>query len=281
MSSTEFIRFPTKKVKIAHLLKSQYNETTKDFITILGSVKRARIIATVIEKKFFSRVEIPDTSQKTDQPPTSPRMVLTLDDGTGIIRGINWGATETTYNDIHVGDDVEVFGIVKIYRDHPEIILEIVRRIDDPNYELLRDLEIKKQMKALTKLEKPDKLLKSIDFLKDSLSTQEKTTSSFTQKIKVKKEEIEQQTPFENLESEKIMPENNFALAKDSQDKIDFNLKDKIYEIILTHDSGNGVSFKEIQEESQLDEDTLKNILKSLEKETAIGETRPGLYQPL
>ncbi len=58
-------------------------------------------------------------------------------------------------------------------------------------------------------------------------------------------------------------------------------MKDKIYEIILTRDTGNGVSFEEIQEDSHLEVDTLKSILKILEKETAIGETRPGYYQPL
>jgi hypothetical protein len=60
-------------------------------------------------------------------------------------------------------------------------------------------------------------------------------------------------------------------------------LHDKVYEIILTKDSGNGVSIKDIQAGlgSGISLPNVKKILDVLCKETAIGATRPGFYQPL
>ncbi len=273
MSSTGFQRLPTKKLKIAHLLTASYNEDTKDFTTVLGQVKRARIVAMVIDKKFFPPSANPDSSSNPEQAP-SARMVLTLDDGTGILRAISWNATANSFSDISIGSDVEVFGIVKSYRDRPQIIPEIVRRIDDPNYELLRDLEIKKQLKSTPVPQKSTTPIKPVEVAEELLHEPGPVEKSPPVEVKAKKkikgkargkekEAIKQDIPPEPAES------------------TDFNMKDKIYEIILSRDTGNGVSLEEIQEDSHLDVATLKSILKTLEKETAIGETRPGFYQPL
>ncbi len=274
MSSTGFQRLPTKKLKIAHLLAGQYNEDTKDFTTILGNVKRARIVATIIDKKFFPRPESSENASNPEQS-SSARIVLTLDDGTGIIRAINWDATENTYNDISVGNDVEVFGIVKSYREHPQINPDIVKRIDDPNYELLRDLEIKKQLKSTPMPKKSTKPPKSVEVAEEILGEPETPEKPMPQEGKEKKKGKGKAkgSEKEKAETQPDIPEPTEAA--------DFNMKDKIYEFILTRDSGNGVSFEEIKEESQIDSVTLKSILKTLEKETAIGETRPGYYQPL
>ncbi|OLS13849.1 MAG: hypothetical protein RBG13Loki_2526 [Promethearchaeota archaeon CR_4] len=272
MSSMGFQRMPTKKLKIAHLLVGQYNEDTKDFTTVFGRVKRGRIIATVLDKKFFSPPETTENNQNLEQT-TSARMVLVLDDGTGIIRAINWNATETTYNDINIGDDVEVFGILKSYRERPQIIPEIIQRIVDPNYELLRDLEIKKQLKAILvpkKDVKPEKAAEEI-LTEPELDL---TPPPQQQKEKKKGKGKTNTNKIENAEKQEVNPPKPVEMG-------DFNIKDKIYEIILTRDSGNGVSFEDLREESQLDAETLKRVLVTLEKETAIGETRPGYYQPL
>ncbi len=279
MTSTGFQRMPTKKLKILHLLTAQYNEDTKDFTTPMGNVKRARIVATVIDKKYFTRPDTPENTSNPEQS-SSARMVLTLDDGTGIIRAINWNATETTYNDISVGNDVEVFGIVKYYRERPQIIPEIVRSIDDPNYELLRDLEIKKNLKSGPTVKKTTKLPAPVEAAEQLLSEPDNPApenpplQEGEEKKKGKKKAKGQQKVKEKSETTQENPPEPAEAA-------DFNIKDKIYEIILTRDSGNGVSFEEIQEDSHLDAPTLKSILKTLEKETAIGETRPGFYQPL
>ena len=272
MSSMGFQRMPTKKLKIAHLLTGQYNEDTKDFTTVFGKVKRARIIATVMDKKFFSRPETSESNQNPEQS-ASARMVLVLDDGTGIIRAINWSATETTYSDINIGDDVEVFGILKSYRERPQIIPEIVRRVDNPNYELLRDLEIKKQLKAASV---PKKGVKPLEPAEEILTEPENVPTPPPKQQKEKKKG-KGKTSTKGIENTEMQAE----APPEPAETGDFNIKDKVYEIILTRDSGNGVSFEDIKEESQLDATTLKRVLMTLEKETAIGETRPGFYQPL
>ncbi len=288
MSSTSFQRMPSKKLKITHLLTAQYNEDTKEFITVLGKVKRARIVATVIDKKFFKRPESAENSPNPEQS-SSARMVLTLDDGTGILRAINWNATETTYSDISIGNDVEVFGIVKTYRERPQILPEIVRRLDDPNYELLRDLEIKKQLKSTPVSGKSTESLKPVEVpeeapfettpIENRESLKEKKPETIVE-MKEEKKEIKK-VKGKTKGNEKGQVEIKKQISPEPVETTNFNMKDKIYEIILTRDTGNGVSIEEIQEDSHLDIDTLKSILKTLEKETAIGETRPGFYQPL
>ncbi len=280
MTSTSYQRMPAKKLKITHLLTAQYNEETKDYTTVIGKVKRVRIIAIVIDKKFFPRPESPEKTSNPEQS-SSARMVLTLDDGTGILRAIQWDATETTYNDINVGNDVEVFGLVKSYRDHPQILPEIVRRVDDPNYELLRDLEIKKQLKSTPVPEKSTKPQKPVEAAEEIVNEPIPPEPESQERPEEKQVKKKVKGKSKGKENEKEKVEIKQDVPPEPVETANFNMKDKIYEIILTRDTGNGVSIEEIQEESHLDIDTLKSILKTLEKETAIGETRPGFYQPL
>lgn len=259
--SSGFIRVPTKKLKIVHLLTANYDPDAREYNTVVGQVRRARLIGTVIEKQLFLRSESGDTDPNSSGNSSSDRMVLTLDDGTGLIRVTNWNATEETYGEISVGQDVEVFGMVRNYKERPYIIPDIVNIIEDPNYESLRDLEIMKLLNqgkgsSSNSSQKAPRIPQSP--VSPGLGKSEMGKGSAnTKRIDQKEQE----------------PETGGI--------DDFKLRDKIYEIILSHDTGNGVSFEEIQEDSQLDTVILKRVLGALEKETAIGETHPGIYQPL
>ena len=274
--SSGFVRVPTKKLKIVHLLTGEYDQDAREYATVAGRVKRARIIGTVIDKKFFARSENPDAEPASSDQPASDRAVLMLDDGTGIIRVQNWNATDNTYADIPVGQDVEVFGMVKMYRDRPYIIPEIVNVVDDPNYELLRDLEIKMILNKNKGMEPPAKKVQPQK--SDATNSKREPLQPIQRPAPAQVENLEIQSDTE--QEGKISEENRENESQPGQID-DFKLRDKIYEIILSRDSGSGVSFEEIQEDSQLDPATLKRILSALEKETAIGETHPGMYQPL
>ena len=256
-----FIRVPAKKLKILHLITGNYDPDAREYNTIVGQVRRVRVIGTIVDKQYFPRADTGDSDSDSSGNMSFDRMVLTLDDGTGLLRVTNWNATEDTYSDILVGQDVEVFGMVRNYKDHPYIIPDIVNVVQDPNYELLRDLEIWQILK------------KTGDMPQDSAQKSPQLDVKPVSRIVVQPEVISQSMQTKYVEQ--IEP------AKSNTSAEDFKLRDKIYEIILSHDTGSGVPFEEIQEDSQLDTVVLKRILGALEKETAIGETHPGIYQPL
>jgi len=77
---------------------------------------------------------------------------VTIDDSTDTIRAKTF-KTVKPLDKAEIGDMVDIIGKVKEYNDEIYIIPEIVRKIQDPNFELLRVLEIIKQRKRKGKSE--------------------------------------------------------------------------------------------------------------------------------
>ncbi len=77
---------------------------------------------------------------------------VTIDDSTDTIRAKTF-KTVKPLDKAEIGDLVDIIGKVKEYNDEIYIIPEIVRKIQDPNFELLRVLEIIKQRKRKGKSE--------------------------------------------------------------------------------------------------------------------------------
>lgn len=67
---------------------------------------------------------------------------LVLDDGTETIRVKVWKEDVKLIERYSEGDIVDVFGKVREFGEEIYIVPEIVTRIDDPNWEILRELEI-------------------------------------------------------------------------------------------------------------------------------------------
>nr|MDO8132710.1 hypothetical protein [Candidatus Njordarchaeum guaymaensis] len=117
-----------RKVYVADILSSDENE--------LGRLneerfKKVKVFGTVLDKKLFrsdTKVEYAFAS---------------IDDGSGfVIRLKAWGADVVLLDEAELGTTIDVVGRVKHGKDEVYIAPEIVRRIDDPNWEIVRELEI-------------------------------------------------------------------------------------------------------------------------------------------
>jgi len=102
--------------------------------TRLGQISRANVIATVIDlfQAAATREEAEGRGFAT----------ITLDDGTGVIRAKLWGGLSQKLADLHVGDLVLVVGRLRSFQNELNLNAEIVRRLDDPNWETVRLLEL-------------------------------------------------------------------------------------------------------------------------------------------
>jgi len=104
-----------------------------------------------------------------------------LDDGSGTISARVFQDGVVLLHKIRVGDIVDVIGKVKEYEDERYINLESVWRVDDPNWELVRKLEL---------------LLK-----KKRLEGREAMESSVKDKEEKKEEKVEEEVVSEDLKA--------------------------------------------------------------------------------
>ncbi|RLJ09572.1 MAG: hypothetical protein DRP15_03295, partial [Candidatus Aenigmatarchaeota archaeon] len=124
-------RMTAKKVTIADIINGRWikAEGLEPSYVICRSgqkISRARILGTVVAK-FVS----------DDENFAS----ITIDDGTETIRAKTF-KTLKPIDKVNIGDIVDMIGKVREYNGEIYIMPEIIRVIDDPNYELLRKLEI-------------------------------------------------------------------------------------------------------------------------------------------
>ena len=123
------------KVWINDILNSKiYKEEDGDFSISYIKVKDIRIskiniMANIVEK-FLSE----------DKNFAS----ITLDDGSGAIRVKTWKEDTMKVENFNVGDIVNIIGRPRTYNEESFIVPELIRKVDDPNFEVLRKLELLK-----------------------------------------------------------------------------------------------------------------------------------------
>ncbi|MEM3519956.1 MAG: OB-fold nucleic acid binding domain-containing protein [Candidatus Hadarchaeales archaeon] len=98
---------------------------------------RARVLGTVVEKYV-----------KED----SSYAAVRIDDGTGTIRVKAWKMAVKDLENLNIGDVVDVIGRIGEFEGEVYLSLELLSKVNDPNWELVRDLEIiRERRKALEK----------------------------------------------------------------------------------------------------------------------------------
>jgi hypothetical protein len=102
--------------------------------TFLGQISRVNLIATVIDRFEATR------DQETEQG--RGFATITLDDGSGVIRVKMWGNQTEKMANIQLGDLVLVIGKVRTFQGETYINGEVIRRLEDPNWEMVRLLEL-------------------------------------------------------------------------------------------------------------------------------------------
>ena len=121
------------KLKIEDLLRGQYTRPPEGtepsyLLTPWGHhVTRARVMGTVVDK--FVRE---DRSYAT----------LRLDDGSGTISIRAWREGVPELDSFSIGALVDVIGRVREFEGEIYLVPELILRVDDPNWELVRELEI-------------------------------------------------------------------------------------------------------------------------------------------
>jgi len=214
-------------------------------ITPIGlRVSRARILATVMNK-FVTE--------------DGKYGFLVLDDGTETIRAKVFKTTKIL-NGIDVGDLVDVIGKIKEYDDELYIAPEIVRKIDDPNFVVLRKAELLEQKKKFEEI-------------KRKIKEFQKRTSDL--------EEIKKLAQAENIPEEVVesVVESEEAEEEEKEDKK--SMKESILNIIERLDDGTGAEYSKVIVESKLNENEVEEIINELLTEGICYEPRPGKIKRL
>lgn len=237
-------RITSIKTKIAPIINGNFVKaegfTPSYILTQSGQrLSRVRVLATVVGK-FVSE---------------SGRFAsLTLDDGTATIRLKAFGGIK--FDGIDIGHIVDVVARAKEYEGEAYLIPEVVYRIDNMNFELLRDLEIhQKEME----IEKRKKIV-----LEHS-----KQVADVTELTRMMKERF--QIPEEEVEA--------FLSSEETEEKQD--TRSEVLDLIEKLDSGSGCEYTELIEASGLSEESVDVAINELLADGTCFEPRPGRIKKL
>lgn len=238
-------RMTAKKARIIDIVKGRYTpaEGMKSgyILTPYGmKVSRARVMSTVVSK-FVSE----------DKNFAS----VTLDDGTETIRAKSFGSTKF-FDNVNLGDSVDVIGKVREYADEIYIVPEIVIKIVDPNFESLRRLELVKQYmdwkrksgiisEALKKYQ-PDKVMEAV------------------------------RGEMNSEDAESLLEFLSAPIATEEKKDASEEAKKVVLNIITELDKGDGVTYQELMTKSAVDEKTFDKVVNDLLEEGTCYEPRPG-----
>ncbi len=155
-------RNTASKVWISNIVNNNYvkgdSEWDPSYIRIKGkNISRISVIATVTSKY--------ENEDKTFSS-------LTIDDGSSQIRTKTWREDSKILKDVNVGDIVHIIGKIRSYNEENYINPEVIRRLKNPNWELLRKLELIKEfgVPKKTEIKKEEEKQVLVEEVKDSIS---------------------------------------------------------------------------------------------------------------
>ena len=145
---------PSRRVHIADLVTDTRSDSTDPEREHFAVVK---IFGTILDKSYFR------SEGKVDYS------VISVADGSGLMIQIKtWGSDTKILEKVGRGDMVDVVGKVRYKEGTAYIIPMIVRKIDDPNWETLRELETIQDRLRRNKIRRtspiqPDKRLTEVE----------------------------------------------------------------------------------------------------------------------
>ncbi len=200
-------------------------------------LSRVRVLATVVDK-FVAE--------------TGKFASVTLDDGTDTIRAKVFTALSMLEN-ISAGDTVDVIGRVKEYNEELYLAPEIMTKVSDPNFEILRELEIRQRENDVKK--KRDIIISH----KGQASDVEELVRMMTERYGMEKEFVEAVLQSETEEKPAMV-----------------DAKKAVVELIQSLDKGEGCDYAELISSSGLPENEVDSAVQSLLEEGTCFEPRPG-----
>ncbi len=243
-------RLTAVKTKIGPVIKGRFVKqegfTPNYVLTSNGlRVSRANILATVVDK-FVSE--------------TGKFASITLDDGSGTIRAKVFNAV-SVFEGIETGDIVDCIGRIKEYQGEIYIMPEILRKVDDPDLEMLRELDIRKRDREWNN--KRELVLEYQNQTADA----EELKKIMNERFNVSNEDVESILQTQQADEEVSEKENE--------------TKEKVLKFIVECDKGEGCDYSELLDKSGLPEETIDSLVNELLSEGMCFEPRPGKIKKL
>jgi len=235
-------RSPAIRCWIHHILEGKYSEEIRSLYTIFGEIKRIRIVATIIRKREIMMNQVAgEDGFIDDEDNSNMRVEFDLDDSTGIIRAIIWRVNPETYMEYKEGDIVDIVGLIRYWNGYTSITPELMNKIKDPNFILLRNAEIIKKIKKGDLKEIPENILQDdlIDEIPDEIDLND--------------------------------------LYEDGEEPKQKNIKDQIFSLIDQHQQG--ISFKDLKQKLKLSDEILNDYIRDLEMESKIYQSEENIFQ--
>jgi RPA family protein len=240
-------RITTVKTRIADITKGRYvlqeGMNPNYVLTNRGQrLSRVRILATVVDK-FLSE--------------TGKFAAITIDDGTDTVRVKVFNAV-SMFDSIAVGNDVDLIGRVKEYNGEIYLAPEIITKAD-PNFELLRELELRHQGKMISKKRE------TVFAYKNQTADMTELARLLKERENISEEELESILQTEHAEVPEIKADN----------------KEFVLNLIEKLDTGQGCDYSELLETSKLPEEVIDSVVNELLEEGSCFEPRPGKIKKL
>lgn len=242
----EIKRLTAAKTKIADITSGKYTVLpgfeSNYVLTKSGmQLSRVRLLATIVDK-FLSE---------------SGRFAsITMDDGSDTIRAKAFNAV-AVFDPLSAGDIVDFVGKVREYQGEIYLVPEIIRKID-PNWELLRELEIRKAQNDWNRK-------------RDTVFSYQKHVSDIAELKKMLKERFG------------IAPKDVEAILQ-TEEEVEperVEAKDTVLHLIMELDKGSGCDYSELIAKSGIEEAALDTIINELLEEGVCFEPRPGKIKKL
>jgi len=236
-------REPAIKLRIKDILTGRFFPADKEkmkpsyILTTYGiKASRVNIIATITDK-FINEDE--------------SYISFILDDGSGAIKAKAFRDTVKMIKNLEIGDRTIVIGKIRAWNDELYINIEVARKVEDPNYEIYRKLELIKEILPYRRI------------VLELRNMREKM--SYDEFIREAKKRFGLEEPY--LE----------VLLGGGEEEKDY--KAEVLKVLRELDTGNGVDVISLFEIIKIPAQTLDNILTELMSEGKIEEIEAGIIR--
>jgi RPA family protein len=206
-------------------------------------LSRVRILATVVDKFLAESGKFAS---------------VTIDDSSDTIRAKVFNAV-SMFDKVSQGDSVDMIARIKEFQGEVYLVPEVITKVDDPNFESLRELEIRKQSKEADKK-------------REIVLEYQKQVSDLEELMRILKERFD----MERDEVEAIIHSTQTEEVKDVATD-----KNKVLSLIESLDTGPGCDYGELITASGMTEDVLDSIINELLTDGVCFEPKPGKIKKL
>ncbi len=213
----------------------------------------------------LSRVHILATALNTYVSDDKKYGFIVLDDSTGMIR-IKAFQDTNQIRKVKKGDIIDIIGRIRQYNNETHIYPEIIKKMDDPNCETLRKIEL---VHMLSKQKSKSEIIiaeakkhKDVEDLKKGLENKD-----------IKSEDVENVISAQTVKEEKN--------EQDSKEVDTKAAKTIVMKSIEEQDTGDGVEYTKIIEKAGLPESVSETAIDELLEEGSCYEPRAGRIKAL